>query len=174
MDLIQNSRKKIQWQFSLLWVGAEVLNKVVKIFISFLLFSYGSIVAGYLTRRILPDMQKFSKPVANAVLCFLIPVIILNSFWSLDLGEKKLFILPLINICVLTLTLLPSLLISKTLKLSRRETGSFVATSMFSNIGITLVGFICYLLFEDRGLYLSALYNAFFVPYFYIIGFLIL
>ena len=147
---------------------------MVKIFVSFLIFSYGSIVTGYLTKRILPDMENLSKPIANAVLSFLIPIIILNSFWSLDLGEEKLFLLPFINICVLSLTIIPAILISKGLKLTRRETGSFVSTSMFSNVGITLGGFICYLLFGDRGLFLSALYNAFFVPYFYIIGFLIM
>ena len=67
---------------------------MVKIFVSFLIFSYGSIVIGYLTKRILPDMENLSKPIANAVLSFLIPIIILNSFWSLDLGEEKLFLLP--------------------------------------------------------------------------------
>ena len=46
-----------------------------------------------------------------------------------------------------------------------------LSCSLFSNVGVTLGGFLYYPFYGDRGLYLSSLYVALFTPYFYLVGF---
>jgi predicted permease len=60
--------------------------------------------------------------------------------------------------------------LAKVLSLTRSEKGSFLACALFSNWGVTLGGFICFLLYGKEGLYLSSWYIVFCRFYHYFIG----
>jgi len=54
---------------------------------------------------------------------------------------------------------------------AQNEKSSLIASALFSNTGVTLGGFICYLLFGDEGLYFSSLYISSFLPFYYLVAF---
>lgn len=142
-----------------------------KTFLLFILIIYGFLFLGYGMKRANAVLEGFSRPLAVNIMIFLTPVIILNAFWSLDFSNLLITQLPLIYVLIISVSILPALLIGKLLKLDPGEKGSFTACTMFSNVGITLGGFLCFILFGDEGLYISNLYTAFFIPYYYLIGF---
>jgi predicted permease len=137
----------------------------------FFLAIYGFLFLGYLARRIKGELAGMSRPLTVFLLVFANPVIIFNAIWSIDFGDTLVKAVPLVYIALMTLTIPPALLISRILKLTGRDKGSMLSCSLFSNVGVTLGGFLCYLFYGDRGLYLSSLYVAFFTPYFYLVGF---
>jgi predicted permease len=49
--------------------------------------------------------------------------------------------------------------------------GSFISCTLFSNIGLTLGGYLCFILYGESGLYLAGLYTGLFLPYYYFVGF---
>jgi len=140
-------------------------------FIIFTVIIYGFLFFGYAIKKIFPSLSKLSNPLNRAFLIMLSPIVGLNAFWSLDFANLKLIYLPSINILVQSIAIIPALFFSRVLKLDSKEKGSFISCSVFSNIGLTLGGFLCYMLYSEKGLYLAVLYGVFFTPYFYFIGF---
>ncbi len=140
-------------------------------FIFFLFIIYGSLLIGYGVRRLFPPSAGWSKKITLFILVFLTPLIILNAFWSLELADIHAKTLPLILVAVQTLTFIPALLLSRILRLDGKSAGSLVSCSVFSNIGFTIGGFLCFILYGDRGLYLASWYATLYLPYYYLIGF---
>jgi len=140
-------------------------------FLIFLIIVYGFLFLGYGVKRALPATSHISRPLSIYILIFITPVIILNAFWSINFNNILISQLPVIHVLIVSISLIPAFLIVKILRLNNNEKGSFIACTMFSNIGLTLGGFLCFLLYGEKGLYLAGLYAAFFIPYYYLIGF---
>jgi predicted permease len=102
---------------------------------------------------------------------YLAPVIILNSFWSIDFTKGLIGFLPLVYIVITNITLIPAFLAAKILKLNKLEKGSFISCTVFSNVGLTMGGILCFIFFGDQGLYLSSFYISLFIPHYYFVGF---
>jgi predicted permease len=132
---------------------------------------YGFLFLGYLVRRLKGELAGMSRPLTLYLLIFANPVIIFNAIWSIDFSDTLVKVVPLVYLAIMTLSIPPALLISRLLKLPGRDKGSLLSCALFSNVGVTLGGFLCYLFYGDRGLYLSSLYTAFFTPYYYLVGF---
>jgi predicted permease len=140
-------------------------------FILFLVFIYGSLFLGYLVKKAYRPIAGYSRFITLVLLTVLTPLIILNSFWSLALNSTKIIQLPLVFICLVAASALPAAAACRVLPMDRKEMGSFLSCTLFSNVGITLGGFLCYVLYGERGLYLSILFSAFFLPFYYLAGF---
>jgi predicted permease len=137
----------------------------------FLLSIYGPLLLGYLARRVRGELREWSRRLTLFLLVFANPPIVFNSIWSIDFGDNLVKALPFVYPVLMTLMIPPALLVARVLGLAGRDKGSLLSCALFSNVGVTLGGFLCYLLYGERGLYLSSLYLAFFTPYFYLVGF---
>jgi len=98
------------------------------------------------------------------------PVVLCLLFWRLDLYRFELWVLPLLGLAISSSTLLPAVFYTKTARLSRPETGSFLTCAFFSNVGY-LGAFTAYALFGEIAYGLCIVYLVFFDPCFYTLGF---
>ena len=117
------------------------------------------------------DLSRLSKSLTKYLMIFLAPVVILNSFWSIDFTKGLIGFLPLAYIVIVNVTLIPAFLVAKMLKLNKLEKGSFISCTVFSNVGLTMGGIICFIFFGDQGLYMSSFYITLFIPHYYFVGF---
>ena len=117
------------------------------------------------------DLSRLSKSLTKYLMIFLAPVIILNSFWSIDFTKGLIGFLPLAYIVIVNVTLIPAFVVAKMLKLNKLEKGSFISCAVFSNVGLTMGGIICFIFFGDQGLYMSSFYITLFIPHYYFVGF---
>ncbi len=140
-------------------------------FILFLLIIYGSLFLGYGLKKFCGSFSQFSKPITKIIMITLTPIVILNSFWSIEFKKGLLALIPLIHVTVISFSIVPAVLISNYLRLNKPEKGSFISCSLFSNVGLTLGGFLCFIFYGEQGLYLSSLYISLFIPYYYLVGF---
>ena len=140
-------------------------------FLIFIFIIYGSLFFGYLLKIFLPKMSNFSRPISKNLMIFISPIIILNSLWSLKFQSKIYWFAPLIYVIIMLLSLIPSFIYAKIKNLNQSDKGSLIASALFSNTGVTLGGFVCYLLFGEKGLYFSSLYISSFLPFYYLVAF---
>lgn len=140
-------------------------------FIVFILFI--PLVAGYLIRRrrLLQEPDIISTRTIVWLTKLITPVIVLLSFWKLELTSLKIFTLPVAGLLISATALIPALFFSRLHKLSRRQKGSYLGSAMFSNIGYTLGGFIAFVLYGEVGFGLTVLFCLYFKPYYYTVGF---
>ena len=136
-----------------------------------ILIIYGCLFLGYVLKRMRVDLSRLSKSLARNFMIFLAPVVILNSFWSIDFKIGLMGFLPLVYIVITNVTLIPAFLVSKMLKLNKLEKGSFISCTVFSNVGLTMGGILCFIFYGDQGLYLSSFYISLFIPHYYFVGF---
>jgi predicted permease len=131
---------------------------------------YGSFACGIAARWRLPCLAAVDKPVTKILFIFFTGFITFNSVWSLELRRLTYVMLPAVNLGLILLSLPPAVLFAGLLSLPRKQKGSFIACAMFSNWGTTLGGFLCFLLYGSRGLYLANWYIAFCRLYHYFLG----
>lgn len=131
---------------------------------------YGFFTCGIATRRLFPGTVGIDKPLTKILFIFITGFITFNSVWSLELGEVSSVMLPAVNLGLILLSLPPAYLFARLLSLPSKEKGSFIACALFSNWGTTLGGFLCFLLYGNRGLYLANWYIGFCRLYHYFIG----
>lgn len=149
-------------------------NEIFKVFfIIFILFVPLGI--GYWLRKngFISKPERISTSIIIFLTKLITPFIVLFSFWKLDLSHISIFTLPLIGIVISTLSLIPAIFFARLHKLNRKQTGSFLTSAMFSNVGYTLGGFLAFVLYGEIGFGLTILYCLYFRPYFYTIGFYI-
>jgi len=144
-----------------------MLNK----FLIFIILIYGSLFSGYTIKNILPKLSNWSRPLSRNLMIFISPIISLNSLWSLKFQSKIYWIAPILYVALMISSLIPSYIYAKIKKLNNYEKGSIISSALFSNTGVTLGGFICYLLYGERGLYFSTLYISSFLPFYYLVAF---
>lgn len=136
-----------------------------------LLAVYGSLFLGFLSRRALVRPTRASGVLSRLFLLVTSPLVILNSLWSVRIPDLHTAALPLIQVCLQFLSLIPALLAARALNTDRSEKGAVISCSMFSNTGPTLGMVICYVLFGDRGMYLAGWFIVLFSPVYYLIAF---
>ncbi|MBM4082112.1 MAG: hypothetical protein FJ278_20570 [Planctomycetes bacterium] len=94
------------------------------------------------------------------------------SFWVLDLSQPRLVVLtPLVAALVSLACFGLGRGLSRLHEHQPKSAGSYVACSMFSNVGLTLGGFLCFMLLGEQGLSVALLYSAYFIPFFFSVGF---
>ncbi|MFW6181033.1 MAG: AEC family transporter, partial [Spirochaetota bacterium] len=136
-----------------------------------LLAVYGSLLLGFLSRRMLERPARASGVLSRLFLLVTSPLVILNSLWSVRITDLHTAALPLIQVFLQFLSLIPALLAARALNADRGEKGAVISCSMFSNTGPTLGMVICYALFGDRGMYLGGWFIVLFSPVYYLVAF---
>jgi len=143
---------------------------------SFTLFSiliYGSLLVGHEAFRKGYVSRRASARLTKQTIIFLEPAIIILSFWSLHVVQiRQMLVIPLIASLVSLIVIFPALFLSARLHHhNRQDTGTYLGCAMFSNVGTSLGGFLCFLLLGEAGMALAILYAAYFIPFFFTIGF---
>ncbi len=122
-------------------------------------FPYGSIING-----------KVRKILQRLVIVFLNPVAFIGSIWILDLKKHQLLFMPLTGILALTSGGMIALLTAKYMKMSRKESGAFIACGSFTNIG-NIGALVCYSFLGEKGFAFVPFYKLFEDLFYYLIGF---
>lgn len=140
-------------------------------FLVFIFLIYGMLLVGYLTRRGGWVGDHMSASIMRKTIIFIEPIIIVLTFWAMQIADTRLLALPLAAALLSSLNLIPARIFSEFHRHAPDERGAYLGGSMFSNVGTTLGGFICFLLLGEVGLGLSIIYTVYFVPFFFTIGF---
>ncbi|RKY68459.1 MAG: hypothetical protein DRQ02_04270 [Candidatus Latescibacterota bacterium] len=147
---------------------------MVSKFLIYVSLIYGFLLLGYLAKRRAGLGERVSSTIMKSTIVFLEPVIICSTFWILDLSDLSLlFAVPLTATMLSLSVVLPARFFSGLLGHDSESRGAFLGCAMFSNIGVTLGGFICFLFLGEPGFSVSLLYTAYFIPFLFTIGFLI-
>lgn len=129
---------------------------------------YGFLFIGWGARKFRPALQKHSKRLSRLTLLFLETPAIIMVYWGLETARLLSHIrLPIIAVSVFSISGAAGYAVARLYRLNRSRTGVFTVTSMFSNVGMTLGGFLCLLYLGDNGLELSQIYMLAAVPYFF-------
>jgi len=145
---------------------------IAPILYSFLVI-FGSLFFGYLLRkkRLIRNPDEVSAKIIKNTFRFVSPVILCLSFWRLDLKNLSVWTLPLVGLTLSSIRLVLARRFSQFHKLSPAQSGSFITSAMFSNVGYTLGGFLCFTLFGEVGLAMAIMYTLYYTPFFYTVGF---
>lgn len=140
--------------------------------------SFGSLGAGYVIQRALVSRRPERFDAINAVsgkmkliaLLVLQPIPIINSFWSLSMGNVELLALPFLGALSLVVGGTAAIAFIKGLRIPPYRAGSVFTAGMFTNIGIfgALIGFVLY---GPIGFTVVQLVRVFEEPIYYAIGF---
>ncbi len=130
----------------------------------------GSVGAGWWLHRRGVLTESRASRLVRFVVKGLSPLVLCLSFWRMDLSRAEPWLLPVLGLLVSLSMLLPAWLYAKSARLSRPETGSFLACAYFSNVGY-LGAFLAFALFGEGAYALCVLYFLLFSPSFYTIGF---
>jgi predicted permease len=141
-----------------------------------LLFSslvYLPLAGGSLVRHSGLLKKDISQQVMRGTWLLLEPVIIVISFWSLDLKQvADLAAAPILGSVWMVAMLGPGALVASRLRLRHPQRGNFLLATMFSNNGITLGGSLCMVLFGvEAGLPMAMLFTLGFMPLLLTVGF---
>lgn len=136
-----------------------------------LLTVFGSLTVGYLARKGSHVNEERSSLIIKLGTIFISPWIFCFNFWALEKSNISIITLPLVGALISTFSLVPARLLARFHHLGKREIGSYLSCAMFSNVGFTFGGFLCFALLGEKGYTLSLLYSLYMTPFFYTIGF---
>lgn len=140
-------------------------------FVFLLLLIWVSLIAGYVAKRKGYLAKEASSSITKTVILFGQPIIICLVFWTLKISDLRILVLPFIGLILSVLGILPGKVFSYLHKHNLKDTVTYLSCAMFSNIGQSLGGFMCFLLLGEQGLALAILYSIYFGPLFYSGGF---
>jgi predicted permease len=145
----------------------------MKEFLVFSFLIYGFMVGGWGARKLRPTLQRYSQSISRSTVLLIETPAIVLIYWGIK-REEFFFQLriPLIAVCVMSLSGIAGYLIARLYRQNRQFTGAYTVASLYSNIGPTLGGFLCLLYFGNQGLILSQIYALICVPYFFTVVFL--
>ncbi|UCF96254.1 MAG: hypothetical protein JSV89_13850 [Spirochaetaceae bacterium] len=127
-----------------------------------------ALAAGYLI-RVLIDLRILNVPVElprirrilqAIALLFLIPLTFMGAVWIVDLENLKILALPFIEIFVIVLGGTLAYLLARAQSLTRRQTGPYIVTGAFGNVG-SMGGLICYMFLGEAAFAMVGLYKLF-------------
>ena len=135
----------------------------------FLLFSsliYGSLFVGWVLRQWIPALiLRFTIMAVSTPLILLV-------YWDMDATLfRTYFPIALAALVVLSVSGLAGYLITRLIGGDRAARGAFVVSSMFSNIGSILGGFLCMLYLGDEGLVVSQIFVLLTFPFYFTVVF---
>ena len=143
----------------------------------FLLFAgliYGSLLLGWMLRRVLPSLERHSRRIARITMIGIQAPVIVLVFWSVDsVLLSRYYPVVLASLVVLAVSGLVGLGVTRVTGGDRARSGAFVLASMFSNVGSSFGGFICLLFLGDSGLVISQLFLIVTIPAYFTAGFAI-
>ena len=132
-----------------------------------------ALIGGYIVKRKGYLTEKLSNPIIKTVILFGQPIIICLAFWVVRIPNIHILTLPLVGLVLSILLYLVGKIFSDFHKHNSKDKGAYLSCCMFSNIGLSLGGFICFLLFGEQGLGLAIFYSIYSSPLFYTVGFYI-
>jgi len=144
-----------------------------------LLFPFMVILIGLLLGIVL-KMVEASERIKNVnrlfgfstkfVLFVLNPVILIGVFWTVNINDPKLFLIPLLGAVCLILGGIFALIISKILKLDRQQKGAMFISGSFTNFGLFGTMF-CFSFLGEGSLAYVALFRLFEDFIYYTVGY---
>ena len=129
---------------------------------------FSALAAGYtlrvlIDRRILRlpvELLKIRKILQTVALLFFIPLTFLGAVWIVDLDNLKILALPFIEVFAILLGGTLAYGFARVQTLTRRQTGPYIITGAFGNVG-SIGGLICYMYLGEAAFALVGLYKLF-------------
>lgn len=122
-----------------------------------------SLGAGYLCRKLHLAGDRAAGWLMTAVAVLGYPIVNLLAIWDTKLHASDLW-LPGLSVVQILLLTAAGLAISKYLTADRGERGLFAISAAFGNHGLTMGGFVVFLLFGEQALGLASIYFMLFTP----------
>ena len=137
-------------------------------FLATLAMMFSALAAGYLVRvlverqalRLPFELPRIRKVLQTAALLFFIPLTFLGAVWIVDLDNLKILALPFIEVFIIVLGGSLAYGFARAQKLTRRQTGPYIVTGAFGNVG-TMGGLICYMFLGEAAFALVGFYKLF-------------
>jgi predicted permease len=156
-------------------VPADTTRRVIEIVLTL----YVPLALGYALTKAVRWRTGWTRPTMVWLMVIVEPPITMYSLWVLKAGDVAggggflagIGAMVLAAALVSTAMIFPARAASELLGHDDKTRGSFIAASMFSNVGFTLGLFICLLFLGVRGQALGVVWTAYFLPYFVTIGF---
>jgi predicted permease len=135
---------------------------MARFFTIFLLLTL-SLGGGYICRRLNWLGERTARWLMTAVAVIGYPVINLLALWNTPLQASDLW-LPAQSVAQMLVLAAIALVLARFLTRDRGEEGLFAITSAFGNHGLTMGGFVVFLLFGEHALGLASIYFMLFAP----------
>ena len=133
-----------------------------KFFTIFLLLTL-SLGGGYLCRKLRLAGDRAAGWLMTAVAVVGYPIVNLLAIWDTPLHASDLW-LPGLSVAQIFLLTAAGLALGRLLTADRGERGLFAISSAFGNHGLTMGGFVVFLLFGEQALGLASIYFMLFTP----------
>ena len=146
---------------------------VLSIGIIFLGLILGYVVQILLRKKIVSipyDIETLRKTLQKIALLFFNPIAFMGAIWVVPLEDLKILALPIIGIIAWLLGGTLAFLFARLLGMSRKQTGSYIVSGGFSNIG-SIGGLFCFIFLGEAGFALVSFYKLFEGLIYYSIGF---
>jgi predicted permease len=137
-------------------------------FLSTLALMFSALAAGYLVRvlserRILRlpfELPRVRRTLQAAALLVFTPLTLLGAAWIVELENLKLLALPFIEVFAIVLGGSLAYAFARAQKLTRRQTGPYIVTGAFGNVG-SMGGFVCYMFLGEAAFAMAGFYKLF-------------
>lgn len=116
------------------------------------------------------DIDVLRKALQTIALLVFSPVATLGAVWILNFEDLKIITLPFIGILVLIVGGVLAFIFSRMLHMSRKQTGAYIVSGGFSNLG-SIGGLICYTFLGEAGFALVNFYRLFEDVGYFVFGF---
>ncbi len=122
-----------------------------------------SLGGGYVCRKLRLAGDRAAAWLMTAVSVLGYPIVNLLAIWNTELHASDLW-LPGLSVAQILLLAAAGLAMGKYLTADRGERGLFAISSAFGNHGLTMGGFVVFLLFGEQALGLASIYFMLFTP----------
>ena len=137
-------------------------------FVITLVMMASALATGYLIRividrRILKvsvELSRIRRILQSTAMLFFIPLTFLGAVWIVDLDNLKILALPFIEVFVIMLGGTLAYAMARAQRMTRRQTGSYIVTGAFGNVG-SMGGLICYMFLGEPAFAMVGLYKLF-------------
>ncbi len=126
--------------------------------------------AGWALRRRFARPEEFTRKLILYNLISVEPALVLWSTWGLAL-DRDVAVLPLAGLLLAAAGWLLGVPIGAALGLTGKRRAAFHITSSLANHGFTMGGFVCFMLLGEKGLGLSFIFIAYFMPFIFLVVF---
>ena len=142
------------------------MNRLIS---SFCLF-WGSIILGYLARRLRLLPPTFAPDVIRWLASWIAPPVVLLAMWVIELHHVALISLPFVGLAVSVASVLPAWWLMRRWQLSNGQRGSWLLAAFFSNVGY-LGAIVAFAVWGEQAYGLCMLYFLFFGVLVYTVGY---
>lgn len=116
------------------------------------------------------SLETLRKWLQKIAFLFLDPIVYLGAVWIIKFDDLKIVAVPFIGFAALQLGGLFAFGFARSLKLSRRQTGAFITSGAFTNLGL-IGALVCFTFLGEAGFALVVFYKFFEKFSYYGIGF---